>query len=232
MLTIVCWKWKRSGLGFQLPNIIEYTEKHVNTLKSMLDRHLRIPFRLVCMTDDPTGIECETLPIPTRYAELGGCYRRLWIFSEEARSLLGDRIASIDLDCVIVGDCTEIFSRPEEFIVNSYNPLKVGENDQFYNGALMLFDAGSRRQLWDDFCPERTPDLLRKHSKRKVCIGSDQAWIRICLGKEEARFSNDDGVFEARQVGKLLPKKAKIIFFAGRRDPSLDKRHWVRLHWR
>ena len=197
MITIVCWKWKKQKQGFQLPSLIPYTAHHVNVLKRMLERHCRIPFRLVCLTDDPRGIECETLPVPTRYAELGGCYRRLWMFSDEAKSL-GERIASIDLDCVIVKDCTDIFNRSEDFIINAYNPCHAGERDQHYNGGLMLFNTGSRPELWNGFDPVETPLMLEENRKQNVCIGSDQAWIRMKLGKGEARYTNADGVYEAR----------------------------------
>ena len=76
MLTIVCWKWKKHKSGFQLPGVVPYTAHHVNVLRNMLERHCHIPFRFVCLTDDPRGIECETLPVPTRYAELGGAFDR------------------------------------------------------------------------------------------------------------------------------------------------------------
>lgn len=232
MLTIVCWKWKKHRSGFQLPGVAPYTAHHVNVLRNMLERHCHIPFRFVCLTDDSRNVQCETLPIPTQYAELGGCYRRLWMFSEEARELLGERIAAIDLDCVIVKDCTEIFSRSEDFIINAYNPCRKMERDQHYNGGLMMLDAGSRSELWDDFDPIATPLMLEDNRKNGVCIGSDQAWIRMRLGKKEARFTNADGIYEARQIKFGLPKNASIIFFSGRRDPMCDRRGWVRKNWK
>jgi hypothetical protein len=231
VLTIVCWKWRRSDNGYKMPTRISgYTAHHVNTLKSMLKRHCRIPYRLVCLTDDPNGVLCETLPIPTKYAELGGCYRRLWMFSEEARDVLGDRICSIDLDCVIIRDCTKVFSHPGEFVMNTYN-AHINVVDQHYNGSLIMFNAGSRRQLWDDFGEHRLR-MIEAGRKLRKCIGSDQAWIRMKLGKNEQRLGNRDGIFEARQCRILPPRNASIIFYSGYRDPSLDRREWVRRNWR
>lgn len=231
MLTIVCWKWKKQKTGFQLPGKVSYTSKHVNILNNMLLRNCHIPFRLVCFTDEPEGINCETMPIPTKYAELGGCYRRLWMFSEEAK-ILGDRIASIDLDCVIVNDCTHIFSRREEFVMNTYNSFRINAIDQFYNGSLIMFNAGARKQLWNDFNKIKTPLLLKVNSHKRLCIGSDQAWIRMKLGKKEARFSNANGVYEARQIKNSIPKNASIVFFSGPSDPTLDSREWVVKNWK
>lgn len=230
-LTIICWKWKKQNTGFQLPGKTNYTSKHVNTLHSMLLRNCHIPFRFICFTDDSTGINCETMPIPTKYLELGGCYRRLWMFSDEAKSL-GNRIASIDLDCVIVGDCTEIFSRKEDFIINTYNSSRVGAIDQHYNGSLIIFNTGSRLQLWNDFNKNKTPLILAIKNKKRVCIGSDQAWIRVRLGKKEARFSNKDGIYEVRQIKQKLPENARIIFFSGPSDPTLENKEWVVKNWK
>jgi len=230
-LAIICWKWKKQKIGFQLPGKVSYTAKHVNILNNMLLRHCRIPFRLICFTDDSTGICCETMPIPTKYSELGGCYRRLWMFSEEAKTL-GKRIASIDLDCVIVKDCTEIFSRTEEFIINTYNSSRFGAIDQFYNGSLIMFDTGSRKELWNDFNQSNTPLKLKINNRKKICIGSDQAWIRMRIGKKEVRFSNHDGIYEARQIRQTVPKNASIIFFSGPNDPMIDTREWVVENWK
>jgi hypothetical protein len=74
---------------------------------------------------------------------------------------------------------------------------------------------------------------IRKiQNKPLECIGSDQAWIRLTLGEGEARWSNADGVYESRQFTHTLPENAKIIGFAGARDPSQRKYQWVLEHWR
>lgn len=228
MLTFVCWKWKRPSTGFKLPSNVIYSAKHVNNLKNMLSRHYKLPHKLICFTDDASGIECETLPIPTKYAELGGCYRRLWMFSPEAKTVLGDKIVSIDLDCVIVNNCTDLFTRNVNFMANTYHPTSP---DQYYNGGLMMHKTGTLPQLWNNFSEKQIPSLERFTSAKKA-IGTDQAWIRYMLNKYFPRWNNTDGVYEARQIhGENVPKNAKIILFAGKIDPSEDKRLWVTKNW-
>ena len=227
MLTVVCWKWRKSSTGYQLPGPVEYTARHVNVLANMLKRHLRMPYRLVCLTDDPEGINCETLPIPTKWAELGGCYRRLWLFSEEAKTL-GERIASIDLDCVILRDVTRIFSRSGDFVINTYKPRLP---DQRYNGGLMLLTPGARKHVWEDFSEAALPALAEARAQ-KLCIGTDQAWIRLRLGRNEKRFSEKDGVVEASRCKAVPPQCARVVMYAGKRDPSLDSRQWAKRAWR
>lgn len=231
MLTFVCFKWNRIPTGFQLPAVCDYTARHVNVLRSMLARHVRIPHRLVCVTDDPEGIDprVEVVPLWDRCRSLGGCYNRLWVFSKEAEEIFGPRFVCIDLDVVMVRDCTPLFERSEPFVINAYNPCRVGENDQHYNGGMFMMDAGARSSVWSDFDPESTPSQVEADTR---VIGTDQAWIRVHLGKNEARWTNADGVYEARQVGHRLPRDARLVMFAGKRDPSRYPYVWVMGHWR
>lgn len=231
MLTFVCWKWKNPrDKSLPLSDRIAYTHRHVNILENMLKRHVKIEHQLVCMTDDPRGINCKTLPIPMKYAELGGCYRRLWMFSEEAKDILGDKIVSIDLDCVILGDITDLFTGEEIFITNTYQG-RAGDPDQYYNGGLMMHRTGTLSHLWTEFDETKLPEL-KKFMKNKCAIGTDQAWIRYMLGKKYTRWGNEHGVYEARQIkDEKVPANARFVLFAGKRDPSLDRRLWVRKNW-
>jgi hypothetical protein len=197
----------------------------------MLERHVHLPHRLICVTDDPSGIDerVQIVPLWDKCRYLGGCYNRLWVFSKSAKKLFGDRFVCIDLDCVLVGDCTPLFDRPDDFIINSYNPCPGDHKDQLYNGSMFMQTAGARSQLWTSFKPSKTPQIVQDDPNT---IGTDQAWIRHKLGRGEARWSNADGVYEARQVGNSLPANARIVFFSGRRDPSQMMYAWVLRNWK
>lgn len=231
MLSFVCFKWKRNKQGFQLPSDTDYGANHVNIMYAMLKRNISVPFTLTCVTDDQAGIreDVRIVPLWDKCMHLGGCFNRLWVFSKEAEMVLGEKFICIDLDAVIVSDCTELFTRDDDFIINSYKPLYPGRNDQRYNGALFMLKAGSRASVWDSFDQEKTPEII--FSDNSV-IGTDQAWIRLHCGPDEKTYTEFDGVYEARQVGATLPNGAKIVFFAGKRDPSASKIEWVRKHWR
>lgn len=54
-LTFVCFKWRPVRTGFQLPSVCQYTAKHVNVLARMFARHLSVPHRVVCITDQTKG---------------------------------------------------------------------------------------------------------------------------------------------------------------------------------
>lgn len=231
MLTFVCFKWRRIKTGYRLPAVCDYTARHVNVLRAMLARQVRMPHRLVCVTDDSSGIDprVEVVPLWDKCRSLGGCYNRLWVFSEEAGEIFGPRFVCIDLDVVLVRECTSLFERPEPFVINAYNPARATDPDQHYNGGMFLMNAGARASVWTGFDPATTPAKVQADPR---VIGSDQAWIRLHLGKGEVRWTNADGVYEARQVRYRLPENARVVLFAGRRDPSQGAAiPWVRRHW-
>jgi hypothetical protein len=217
-MNIVCMKWGT-----------KYSAGHVNMLRAMLGRHLLLPHQLVCITDDPSGIEAgvRTIPIWPFLEELPGCWRRLYLFSESMGDLLGERFASIDLDCVICGDVSHIFSRTEPFIINSYQGHADKIISQRYNGSLFLMDAGARTKVWSDFT-RNVPALIKN---APGLVGTDQAWIRVILGADEAIFGMKDGIYEARSIKDQLPKDARLVFFSGPRDPVLSKDAWVSEHY-
>lgn len=214
-----------------MPAVCSYTAHHVNVLRNMLERFVNIPHRLICVTDDPAGIDprIQVVPLWDKCRNLGGCFNRLWVFSQEAREIFGERFVCIDLDCVLVGDCTALFQRDDDFIINSYNPTSTDKKDQHYNGSMIMMRAGSRAQVWDEFDIEESPLVIAENPN---VVGSDQAWIRLTLGKDEQRWSNKDGVYEARQVREKLPSNACLVFFSGKRDPSFLPYLWVATFWK
>lgn len=236
ILTVVTFKWKPT-LGYRSLFLAE----HVNVLRNMLERNLKSqPWRLVCVTDDPDGIDkrVKTVPLWDDYASIPNpsytngpsCYRRLKVFSPAAKRLFGSRILMMDLDVVIVGDISQVVDRKEDFVI-----LGDTNASTWYNGSLVLFTAGARPQLWEQFDPVESPkraQAMRHH-------GSDQGWITTCLGTGEAKFGPEHGVYSYRteimRNGGQLPKNAKIVIMHGKVDPwsREAKRHdWVQEHWR
>ncbi len=235
-LSILCWKW-RGPSGFRS----EYTAEHVNILFAMLKRHLTIPFRLFCVTDDAAGISEDVIPWPIWDKPVvkvdpkkPNCYRRLRMYSREAREWWGDRILSIDLDCVIASNIDTIVSRDVDFCAWYKRGVP-------YQGGLVLHRTGTRPQLWEQFDPIKSPALGRS---RGYC-GSDQAWVSAKLPHGEAVWTPEShGIlsFKAHlrndphyKATGLLPKGTTIVFFHGTPkpfDPGMDQHAFIREHYR
>ena len=97
-------------------------------------------------------------------------------------------------------------------------------------------NTGARRQLWNDFDPETTPQIIQPRKDAIELVGSDQAWIAHKLGPGEATFTPaNDGVYDYRKLKDrhTLPGNATIVFFAGKRDPSklVTRVEWIRRNW-
>lgn len=208
MITVMCCKWGD-----------KYTPDHVKILGNMVKRHLKMKYRFVCVTDDPEGLECETLPMadvmPNWEKSRDGCFRRLDLFRPEVSKFLGKRFVSIDVDCVILSDITPLFDRPEDFVIWKH-PI---HRDR-YCGSMFMLDAGARPQL------AKAP---REGNKRFA--GTDQAVMAdVCPG--EAMWDENDGIFTKLLIRGHLPSNARIVFYPGNRDPSTDRDNWAARHWK
>ena len=241
-MKIVCFKWNHTG-GYKLPSlnaIGQYTAQHVNNLYRSVQKHTTIPHEFICITDDPEGIECRTIPLWDKCRELGGCYNRLYVFSSDMKELIGDRFLCIDLDCVVTGSLDELLSRDEDFIINKFYGVA---KEQYYNGGLFMMDAGARSEVWDRFEQdiEGALEVMGERKKKREILGTDQAWISHVLGRGEALFDDEeDGVmayYRLRNsrdgVGKELPDKACMVLFAGQIDPSTcyHANRWIQEYW-
>ncbi len=234
MLRIVCWKWKAPA-GYRS----QFNAKHVNVLRSMVERNYRKPHEVVCITDDPSGIDdrVRIIPLWDDHAKMPSphgagnpsCYRRLKRFSAQAAEFIGPRFVSVDLDCVITGDVAPLWDREEDAVFwGDTNPTTP------YNGSMILLRAGTRTKVWDEFDPQFSP----AKAKALGYFGSDQAWIGAALGPNEPKWSQADGVYSYRcdlkHRGGRLPPDAKIVLWHGNVDPwsrEGQRLDWVRKHW-
>lgn len=218
----------------------DFTNKQVNVLYNMVKRHYHKPFEMVCITDDAEGInpEVRIVPLWGDFAKIpsphGGanpsCYRRLKIYSPEAREIIGERFVSIDLDVVIVDDVTPVWDRPHDFMIWGETLRRTP-----YNGSMQMMTAGARKEVWEKFDPEVSPKTARKAGMD----GSDQGWISYVLGPNEKRWNTTDGVYSfrlhVRPNDGRLPKGARIVFFEGQVDPWTITANrlssWIKKHY-
>lgn len=236
VITFVCFKWTPRTTYRSI-----FGPETVQVLKRMIGRHYHKPFRFVCITDDTTGLQgIETFPLWTDHSEIPNpngthnpsCYRRLKLFAPEAAEWFGERLVCIDLDTVIVNDITALFEDPAEFKI-------WGESDfphtQWMNGSLWMLKTGSRPQVWSKFNPRLSPLMAKRAGAR----GSDQGWMSHILGKHEATWGREDGVFSFRKhlvpIGGRLPLEARIVMFHGAVDPwspQVQHLNWIAEHYR
>lgn len=215
MLTFCLWLWH----GWRPV----YTADHVNAMARMLREHVSTPHRIVCITDMPDGItECETYPLWPDVVNMEGqrrpnCWRRLRLFDPTIGPLIaggpGARIVSIDIDCVILGDITDLFERDADLVIAEGHFAR-------FNGSMWMLRAGTNEHVWTSFDSEKSPAQARmaRNPNRPGArmIGSDQAWLSIQT-PNAATWGRADGVmsYARHSVAYRKAREARLWFFAG-----------------
>jgi hypothetical protein len=212
---VVCVKW---GQG--------YGPEYVNRLYGMVSRHVTPPFRVVCLTDDRSGIraevECFDLPelgVPTPQRTIGK-WRKQVLWGERLPGLEGVALF-VDLDSVIVDSIDPYFEfgAPDDVILarNWARPLeRLGQTSVF------RFKVGSNPQLLADFRadPQGIADRygFEQHYVTAAVKGGikfwPEAWTRHfrlhCLPPFPLRYF----------MQAWLPKGARIVTFPGGPNPD------------
>lgn len=234
MIAVITFKWSKPGYRST------FLPVHVNTLRRMVARHYPHPFRFICVTDDPAGLdpEIEHIPLWDDYSAISNpswpsgpsCYRRLKVHSDWFADQIGrgTRMALIDLDVVITDDLTPIFHREEPFLM-----WETGNPSITHCASMIMATAGENTKIWDTFDPMTSPRLATQDGRMK---GSDQAWLYYVMRKNLAGWGTRHGVYSYRdhcvkQYQSKLPKGARMVMFHGQPDPwsysALQASPWI-----
>ena len=203
-----------------------YEIDHVNALSRQLKEYLKIPYKLVLLTDqDATNAEVdEVRPVPQdpkgmTVIQTVNCFRRLRYFDPVFNRSLGTEwVMSLDLDTLILRDFTEVIERSMDhpFGLWMLRAKKVRPGRRPYNGGMYMIRAGSHAKVWKNFDPVISPIEV----KAKGWVGSDQTWIAMQV-QGAPTWSMDDGMFFFGQYNDTPERQneARIINFAGKAKP-------------
>ena len=209
MLTVICWKWR----GWRGDT---YKAEHVHGLQAMLRKHLEVPHRFICITDNARGLKCETLPLwdmkpgfDREARHVPNCYRRMRVFDMPE---LGERVLSIDLDCIIRGDITDLIPP-----TGTGFKILAGYSAP-YNGSMWYVEPGRYPEVWQDLtqpAADHAQDTVTNRNGDRA-YGSDQVWLSHKLPGAPT-WSESDGIYQYVRNG--IPDDARIVFFAGSAKP-------------
>jgi hypothetical protein len=157
-VTVLCMKWGS-----------RFGPEYVNRLYGMTARHLKRPFRFVCLTDDTEGVRGEVVcaPIPelppiNQPMERG--WRKIACFSPELETLLSGAVLFLDLDVVVMNGLDAFFDHPGAFpmIRDWYHPFR-----QVGNSSVFRFRPGDWRVLFEAFCEGRDEIVARVRNEQE-----------------------------------------------------------------
>ena len=141
-----------------------YTPDYVGNFYRALRKNSSIPFRSVCISDDP-NVEADVVLPYNHYSDVKKHWHKLKFFSPLfGGQQPGDDIIIMDIDQVVVGNVNDLIGFPvgdDELV--SYgtwwnNATKNGEEKKLkdnnilpLNGGFYKFKSGQFKHIWDDF---------------------------------------------------------------------------------
>ena len=190
--------------------------EYVNRLAAMVARHATRPHRFLCLTDDPAGVACDTSPIGT---DLPGWWAKLVLFQPHP-ALAGERVLYLDLDTVLVGNIDSLLDYRGDFAIlrDFYRPTG-------YGSAVMAFEAGWGRTIWEQF--QRDPAFVMR------MLHGDQEWIETVVEEADRWQALCPGLIGSYKADGLShgPKGFHAVCFHGWPKPH-DVDGWVTEAWR
>lgn len=245
--TIVTFLWDQPNLKRR------YRFEHAEALADQLERWMKTPYRFVLITDNPrdTDRKMRVIETPPGARELAHCrtpedfnkypssYRRLWLFSQEARSL-GEHILLTDVDVVVTADWSHLFDYDADFV--GWQPgMGWGNLEDRLAGGMYCLRTGTHAEVYEDFI--RDPELAIRTARAAGYRGSDQAWLSFKLVKRAHVWPKEAGVFSVRDMTRdqrfvhtdRPPDGACVCHFNGDLNPwddELQRMHpWIKQYW-
>ena len=159
-LNVVCIKWGT-----------KFSPEYVNNLFRGVRRHLSLPHRFVCLTDDSRGIDpgVEVRPLTD---DLPGWWNKLTLFKPRLYDLTGT-VLFFDLDMIVIRNIDSLARHPGEFLA-----VLAPQGQTEYWSGFLRFRVGRYSRLWEQFEPRRE-EVIRE-------ITGDQDWINACAGERHA----------------------------------------------
>jgi hypothetical protein len=211
MHNILCIKWGSA-----------YGALYVNRLLRMAKRHMRLPFRFICLTDDATDIdpEVEIRPIPDaaqpQHNHLSP-WRKLAIFSPDLADIQGKTLF-LDLDVVIVDDLTVFFEGFDDLtIIENWTQLGRGIG----NSSVFLFRAGAHPDIFQHY-QNNAENISLKYGNEQTYFSQQIADLKY-WPKHWCRSFKFHAIppwpWRLIQTPRL-PEGCRILVFHGRPNPD------------
>jgi hypothetical protein len=218
-----------------------YTAEYVNKLYSMVQRHLTLPHKFVCMTENSEGLSEHIVVISFSDLRLRKWWNKLELFQPPPQ--LEGRILFFDLDTVIVGSIDEIARYEGNFAILR----DVGIRDPhirptpknimgMYGSAIMSIKPGFGRFIWDE-C-QQSIESLKQYPGDQGFIGRRLLGRHIEPDLWQDLFPHQIMSFKYQKLIQNFyrekERNLRVVCFHGKPRPHevVEKVQWVREHWK
>jgi hypothetical protein len=171
-VNVLCMKW---GAAFG--------PEWVNRLRAGVARHLTIPHRFICFTDDPIGLDPDVehfplvdIEVPEGEGDLR--WRKLAVFRQRLHDLEGPALF-LDLDVVIVGSLDPFFERPGGFHIirdddlagpkplRWLHPARARRMARVGNSSVFRFEIGEHADILETFLADPEGHIENQPHRRE-----------------------------------------------------------------
>ena len=229
-VSVLCMKWGTL-----------YGPEYVNNLRRGVARHLSLPHRFICFTDDSSGLdpEVKVFPLPELGLPDGKTdtrWRKLGLFSNDLFGLEGKALF-LDLDLVVVGDLDPFFDfgdgirmiRDDDLF--RAKPLRRinADRDAFLhavgNSSVFGYEIGAHSYILDAYVSD--PEAAMQQYEISQQFQSAKLMERGALSYWPSEwcvsFKNHcvPRHFHSFFSDPTLPEGARIVVFAG--TPKMDE---------
>jgi hypothetical protein len=209
-VNVVCMKWGKL-----------YGAHYVNVLKGMVERHLSLPHRFACFTDDATDIrqDVEVFPLPEVVVPAPynvSPWRKLGIFSEKLGDLKGKTLF-LDLDVVIVDAIDAFFTHSRHFsIIENWTQMGRGIG----NSSVYCFTIGDHTDVLEAYT-QQSQHILETYANEQIFLSQKIETIAFWPAawcQSFKRHCTPPGLMRYVKA-PILPKNCKIVVFHGLPNP-------------
>ncbi len=205
-----------------------YQPHHVETLRTMVERHLPTNHQFVCLSDvEPSAFTSKVWVLPL-VKNWPGWWSKIEMFNDETYAMPGDRILYFDLDTIILGSLKEIAERKERFIImgDVYRRPPRACAIQFQS-SMMMWNARELTAIYAQFGRGNPLAIMQRYK-----VIGDQGWIQSITQNSAALWEKvlpGQVVSYKRDCQPLPPAGTRVVIFHGHPKPwQVSTRGWVR----
>lgn len=189
-----------------------YTRMDVVRLERMVARHLTIPYRFYCVTNDHAGLSCRTKHLPSA---LKGWWGKLYLHK---LGLFGGPVLYLDLDTLIVDNIDFVADYKGDFAI-----LRDFYRPDGYGSGVMLWNT-PQPHVWDLWFDDPVIHPLGDQGIMEICVPNADR-LQDLWPEKFVSFK------ESCQEG--IPKGAAVVCFHGAPKPAaFADDHWVSRIWK
>ena len=223
-VNVICLKWGTS-----------YGPEYVNRLFKGVKANMDRPFRFVCFTDDPSGLdaEIETADFPSpppgwKYV-WPNIFVKLCLFKGGLAGLMGPTLF-LDIDQIIIGDMGRFFDyKPGKFcIIRNWIEFRkrlFRRLPKIGNSSCFRFEAGAMNYVYERFLAEMEEAVDRSRYR------TEQAFLTHAVGLENVNWWPSDWVVSFKRscmrifpfnlfLAASEPRRGSILCFHGQPTPD------------